>query len=361
MAKDPKELEGELESDHPTGRATALAIASPGLVRPVATPEEFEKNETLYQEIVKRVLRTEDYQEFTERVKDPDTNKWSSKTKKRKVKSAWRKLARVFGLTVLPVPDSESAERVDCDPECCPDDCASGHYEVRVSYAATATNGQSSGGDGSCIDNEKWPTRDEWDEKVARAERERWSAPKWAGRNSRHNVRSTAHTRAYNRAVSNLIAAGEVSAEEITGRGRQQADEPPAKPKRNNDVERIQTLLKESNYPKGEHKNRLVAVITDQVPGGEIIVKNNVSLTSEQSKKLIQFLELRLKAIVDNAKAEEAKKAEATKAQAPASTSDPEEPNEPCPHAHVDQDVMLCEDCGQQLHPPEDEDDGFQY
>ena len=45
-------------------------------------------------------------------------------------------------------------------------------------------------------------------------------------RATEHNVRSHAHTRAYNRAVSNLCGFGEVSAEEID-----EAEPPPAKPK----------------------------------------------------------------------------------------------------------------------------------
>jgi hypothetical protein len=36
--------------------------------------------------------------------------------------------------------------------------------------------------------------------------------------NSLHNIRSTAETRAFNRAVSNLVGGGEVSADEIVSK-----------------------------------------------------------------------------------------------------------------------------------------------
>jgi hypothetical protein len=63
-----------------------------------------------------------------------------------------------------------------------------------VMYRATTKNGRSGTGDGACTAAEK---------SVGRM------------RATEHNVRSHAHTRAFNRAVSNPVGFGEVSAEEI--------------------------------------------------------------------------------------------------------------------------------------------------
>jgi len=60
-----------------------------------------------------------------------------------------------------------------------------------ATYCARAMNGQYAVGDGACFASEK------------------------RGNDTVHNVRSAAHTRAYNRAVSNLVGFGEVSAEEF--------------------------------------------------------------------------------------------------------------------------------------------------
>ncbi len=72
-------------------------------------------------------------------------------------------------------------------------DDGSDNYVYLVTYAATAPNGRRVTGDGACSASEK--------------QRGRMRA-------TEHNVRSHAHTRAFNRAVSNLVGFGEVSAEE---------------------------------------------------------------------------------------------------------------------------------------------------
>lgn len=69
-------------------------------------------------------------------------------------------------------------------------------YGYLVLYRATARNGRTVTGDGACFASEK------------QSERGRIFA-------TEHNVRAHAHTRAFNRAVSNLIGFGEVSAEEV--------------------------------------------------------------------------------------------------------------------------------------------------
>jgi hypothetical protein len=68
------------------------------------------------------------------------------------------------------------------------------NYGYLVTYRASTPSGRAATGDGTCTASEK--------------QRGRMKA-------TEHNVRSHAHTRACNRAISNLVAFGEVSAEEI--------------------------------------------------------------------------------------------------------------------------------------------------
>jgi len=113
-------------------------------------------------------------------------------------KGYWRAIALAFNLTVQPVT-AERDERTSIGEL----EDGSENYLYSVTYKATAPSGRSTTGDGSCSAAEK--TRGKL-------------------RATEHNVRSHAHTRAFNRAVSNLVGFGEVSAEEI-------GDEPaPARP-----------------------------------------------------------------------------------------------------------------------------------
>lgn len=95
-------------------------------------------------------------------------------------KNYWRAVTTAFNLDVT----LEHEERLVDD--------AAGDWGYVVIYRATAPNGRSATGDGACMAGEKKPNQ-----------------------RSLHNVRAHAHTRAYNRAVSNLVGFGEVSAEEI--------------------------------------------------------------------------------------------------------------------------------------------------
>lgn len=93
-------------------------------------------------------------------------------------KQYWRAIRTAFNLDVRLV-----GERRDEHGE---------NWGWLVTYRATAPNGRSADGDGACYASEK-PGR---------------------GQATEHNVRSHAHSRAFNRAVSNLVGFGEVSAEE---------------------------------------------------------------------------------------------------------------------------------------------------
>jgi hypothetical protein len=146
-------------------------------------------------------------------------------------KGYWRAIAVAFNLNV-----ELEAERREIYGQL-PDD--GDNYAWMVTYRATAANGRTDTGDGACTASEK---------------------SKGRLRPSEHNVRSHAHTRAYNRAVSNLVGFGEVSAEEIDREG----DVPTRRPEKRAvenaadllittpDRERLFTIAKDSGWKKPE-------------------------------------------------------------------------------------------------------------
>lgn len=93
-------------------------------------------------------------------------------------KSFWRRVSACFGLSLEMI----SEERLVLD----------GRLAYRATYRAIAPNGRTMDGDGMCSNAEKG--REQWPE---------------------HNIRATAHTRAKNRAISDIVGGGEVSAEEM--------------------------------------------------------------------------------------------------------------------------------------------------
>lgn len=136
-------------------------------------------------------------------------------------KGYWRALAVAFNLKVEVAEERrEIAEQFDDGRD---------NFGYVVSYRATAPNGRAITGDGSCFAVEKarrfkcpHPHPKGWKGKT-----EHWphdSCPdfdpafQWRSlpaQATEHNIRSHAHTRAFNRAVSNLVGFGEVSAEEV--------------------------------------------------------------------------------------------------------------------------------------------------
>jgi len=114
-------------------------------------------------------------------------------------KAYWKAIAVAFGLSV---------EVTEERREVCGELADGGdNYSYFVTYKASTPSGRAATGDGACSASEK--------------QRGRMKA-------SEHNVRSHAHTRACNRAISNLVGFGEVSAEEID---RDDAPRPVLKPK----------------------------------------------------------------------------------------------------------------------------------
>jgi len=111
-------------------------------------------------------------------------------------KGYWRAIAVAFNLRVEPVADHRDVQGAFKDGR--------ENFGYVVTYRAVAPNGRAVTGDGACYAIEKAKRRgdvDPWNHLPMQA--------------SEHNVRSHAHTRAFNRAVSNLVGFGEVSAEEV--------------------------------------------------------------------------------------------------------------------------------------------------
>lgn len=147
------------------------------IVLPAVTPDEAKSVMKKYSELKEAIAEESDKQEIQTR----EGPKLFYK------KSYWRKLALAFNLTTEIV--QETSETVIFK------DTKNNEIKNMVYHflvKAIATNGRSAIGTGSCDMFEK---------------------SNYA--NTIHNVRSTAETRAVNRAISNLVGGGEVSAEEM--------------------------------------------------------------------------------------------------------------------------------------------------
>jgi len=104
----------------------------------------------------------------------------SIKGKQFRKKNYWRAVATAFNLDVICIEKGKV-------------ELPNGDWGVEVTYRATAPNGRCADGDGACMASEKSGNMATY-----------------------HNIRSHAHTRGFNRAVSNLVGFGEVSYDELT-------------------------------------------------------------------------------------------------------------------------------------------------
>ena len=120
----------------------------------------------------------------------------------KKKKSAWRKLARAFNISDEPITKEIIRDENH--------QIISAYFEVK----AVLPNGRSGFGVGDCsiFDKIRYNAT-----KNNPADTETPSNFELRGRfsNAEHDVPSTAHSRAKNRAIADLIGAGEVSAEEM--------------------------------------------------------------------------------------------------------------------------------------------------
>jgi hypothetical protein len=164
------------------------------VLRPLPAAELVESFKE-YQALCEALLEPSDYQEFPAREKV--NGQWKNIVKRFKKKSAWRKLAAAFDLDVekreVIVERDESGQPI----------------RARAVFRAIAPSGRFQDGDGYCSVEE----------------------PRFSNERSRerleNDLAATATTRAKNRAISDLLGTGEVSAEEMTGgRAGSDPDEP---------------------------------------------------------------------------------------------------------------------------------------
>lgn len=219
------------------GRAgSALPAPLPGVVAPlsvqevlerIASPEALEQQKqlmALYDQAVHALVGPNDVHEEGGR--------------QFKKKSAWRKIGRYFGISTEIVRIESRWEWDDEDQL--------KHFVARVTVRGTAPWGQTTEAVGVCSTREKrFYTRDGRPNDTAR-------------RKAEHDCEATAATRATNRAISDLVAAGEVSAEEVEG-GDHGTDARQAIPDRGDGQRatsaqrrRIERLLEERDVPADE-------------------------------------------------------------------------------------------------------------
>lgn len=180
--------------------STLVPVPSAGIVRQVAPTGDIVAAQAAYHELCGALL-------------DPNTDYQRIGRKDFPKKSAWRKLAVAFNVSVSLV--ERSYER----------DGAGRIIRAEVVARATAPNGRTMDGIGACDLFEKCcPGTDGAPEDCTnRSQYHTHCRANCSGRahfsNPSHDLPSTAHTRATNRACADLFGMGEVSAEEITNAG----------------------------------------------------------------------------------------------------------------------------------------------
>jgi hypothetical protein len=135
-------------------------------------------------------------------------------------KNYWRAVATAFSLSLDLVEERSELDALGT--------LAAWH----VVYRATAPNGRTAIGDGSCSYMEKVVYRSKGRGRSRVYERDTdgrrlVDEEKTQEAASSHNIRGHAHTRAANRAISNLVGFGEVSADELPRDGEEPPEPPP--------------------------------------------------------------------------------------------------------------------------------------
>ena len=176
-------------------------------------------------------------------------------------KNYWRAIATAFNLNVELVNE----RRVEIE----------GDWGYEVCYSAIAQNGRSAHGDGSCMASEKVSE----------------TSGIFA---TLHNVRSHAHTRAFNRAVSNLVGFGEVSAEEIVQQApneTRKSSEAKAAPSGGRKATEKQTKML---WAKAKARSEVVGIAADQIlkdAYGTLGIKSKQDVLVSHVDTLVQFIE----------------------------------------------------------------------
>jgi hypothetical protein len=195
-------LPAQSEAEHPTQALVPQSGAVPQLAVDVGAVLEQWKQ---YQTLTKQLLVPDDYQKIGK--------------KKFKKKSAWRKYSRAFGLSEVVPLDPSGAPDLDKVVKVV-ERADDGFPLVSASFVIVEAPGgrQGTGYQEVHVLEKCCPARlgdtcrkAQWDSHYCCPKdcdgREHWSHP--------GDLPATAHTRAKNRAISDLIGAGEVSAEEM--------------------------------------------------------------------------------------------------------------------------------------------------
>lgn len=161
------------EKEYTEIREPTIVPTSGGLVTPVASIDEIVQNWQAYQQLKTKILDKSDIAN----IQGNDHIK----------KSGFRKLATAYCIS----DEILEKHRVQIDDE---------NFLWEVEVRAVAPNGRQAIGVAICDSREEGKLYDKRGKKLMNAE---------------HVVFSTAHTRAKSRAISDLIGAGEVSAEEL--------------------------------------------------------------------------------------------------------------------------------------------------
>lgn len=164
------------------GTVLAPEPVRPTMIRPLATPDEALEAWQAFQALKAKLVTADDIQVIQGR----NTTK----------KSGWRKIAAAFGLDTELISEERNDRQI-------PGLGAYG-FTVETTVRAIAPNGRHADGVGSCDSAE--------------------SRFKKNSDHLEHDVRSTAYTRACNRAISDLVGGGEVSAEEMKAETRMSAE-----------------------------------------------------------------------------------------------------------------------------------------
>lgn len=194
---------GKLPESPSTATEKMLMPIEMQMVVPAVAPEIALKAWRDYLTMKRMLLDSSDYQSIT----TFQTGKGTTKRSFIK-KSGWRKLATAFNLSDEIIKEERKEYNLGQ---------VNYYFVIEVTAKVTAKNGRISTAIGSCASNER---------KFAHTE---------------HDVRSTAHTRAKNRAISDMIGGGEVSAEEVE-RASQSTQQ---KCNVNHDALEIKTVVKE--------------------------------------------------------------------------------------------------------------------
>lgn len=150
-----------------------LPASAPTMIRPLATADEALEAWQAFQQLKAKLVTKDDIQ--------PIQGKDAVK------KSGWRKIGAAFGLDYELVHEQRAERQVP--------GVGTFGFTWEATVRAVAPNGRHADGVGSCDSSE--------------------SRFKRNSDHLEHDVRSTAYTRACNRAISDLVGGGEVSAEEM--------------------------------------------------------------------------------------------------------------------------------------------------